>query len=133
METNLNTAGRIVDWKALGRSVSSEPAKNGAIATGKEGVIIRSSWAQTLPPLVMAPISTKPWFVVATKADIQGTQDNFAHLQAYLDAVAEKTVDHPSGKKTSWKGPLTAVPVSAIRGEGIERIPELIVGMLKNR
>ena len=132
METNFNTAGRIVDWKAFGSSVSSEPAKNGAIATGEEGVIIRSSSAQTLRPLTMAPISTKPWFVVATKADIQGTQGNFAHLQAYLDAVAEKTVDHPSGKKTSWKGPLTAVPVSAIRGEGVERIPELIVSLLKN-
>ena len=132
METNLNTAGRIVDWRAFGSSVSSEPAQNGTIATGEEGVIIRSSSAQTLPPLTMAPISTKPWFVVATKADIQGTQNNFAHLQAYLDAVVEKTVEHPSGKKTSWKGPLTAVPVSAIRGEGVERIPELIVGLLKN-
>ena len=132
METNLNTAGRIVDWKAFGSSVSSEPARNGAIATGEEGVIIRSSSAQTLPPLTMAPISTKPWFVVATKADIQGTQANFAHLQEYLNAVSEKTADHPSGKKTCWKGPLTAVPVSAIRGEGVERIPELIVGLLAN-
>ncbi|CAF9904621.1 MAG: GTPase of the mitochondrial inner membrane that associates with the large ribosomal subunit [Heterodermia speciosa] len=132
METNLSTAGKIVDWKAFGSSVSSEPAKYGAIATGEEGVIIRSSSAQKLPPLTMAPISTKPWFVVATKADIQGTQDNFARLQAYMHAVAEKTVDHPSGKKTSWKGSLTAVPVSAIRGEGVERIPELIVGLLKN-
>ena len=132
METNLNTAGRIVDWKAFGSSVSSEPVKKGAIATGDEGVIIRSSSAQILPPLTMAPISTKPWFVVATKADIQGTQDNFVRLQAYLDTVAENTVDHPSGKTTSWKGPLTAIPVSAIRGEGVERIPDLIVGLLEN-
>ncbi|KAL8793448.1 MAG: hypothetical protein Q9195_003931 [Heterodermia aff. obscurata] len=132
METNLSTASRIVDWKAFGSSVSSEPAKKGAIATGEEGIIIRSSSAQKLPPLKMAPISTKPWFVVATKADIQGAQDNFARLQAYLDAVAEKTVDHPSGKRTSWKGPLTAVPVSAIRGEGVECIPDLIVSLLKN-
>lgn len=131
-ETNLNNAGKIVEWKAFGSSVSSEPPQKGAIVTDHERVIIRSSSPQTLPPLTMAPISTKPWFVVATKADIDGTQDNFACLQAYLNAIAENTIDHPSGKKTSWKGPLTAVPVSAIRGEGVERIPEWVVGLLNS-
>lgn len=131
-ETNLNSAGKIVDWKAFGSSVLSEPSQKDAIAMDHGGVIIRSSSPQTLPPLCMAPISTKPWFVVATKADLDGTQNNFAYLQAYLNAVAENTVDHPSGKKTSWKGPLTAVPVSAIRGEGVERIPEWVVGLLND-
>ena len=30
-----------------------------------------------LPPLSLPPISSKPWFVVATKADLPGTQDHF--------------------------------------------------------
>ena len=131
-ETNINSAGKIVDWKAFGSSVSSEPSQKDAIAMDHGGVIIRSSSPQTLPPLLMAPISTKPWFVVATKADIDGTQNNFAYLQAYLNAITENTLDHPSGKKTSWKGPLTVLPVSAIRGEGVERIPEWVVGLLNN-
>lgn len=131
-EINLNSACKVVDWKAFGSSVSSEPAQSGAVATGEEGILIRSSSPHTLAPLPMAPISTKPWFVVATKADIDGTQGNFVHLQAYLDAVAKDAVDHPSGKKTSWKGPLIAVPVSAIRGEGVEQIPEWVVGLLNN-
>lgn len=130
MEINLNSVGKVVDWKAFGSVVSSEPEEGGAIATGEEGILIRSSSPQRLAPLPMAPISTKPWFVVATKADIDGTQDNFAQLQAYLKAVAKNAVDHPSGKTTSWKGPLVAVPVSAIRGEGVEQIPEWVIGLL---
>ena len=130
METNLNSVGKVVDWKAFGSVVSSEPEEGGAIAIGEEGVLIRSSSPQTLAPLPMAPISTKPWFVVATKADIDGTQDNFAQLQAYLKAVAKSAVDHPSGKTTSWTGPLVAVPVSAIRGEGVDQIPEWVIGLL---
>lgn len=132
MEVNNSSASRVVDWKAFGSSVSSEPSQKGTIATGRERVIIRSSSARTLPPLPMAPISTKPWFVVGTKADVYGSQENFAHLQAYLDVVAQNTVDHPSGKKTSWRGPLAAIPVSAVRGEGVDRIPELVVGLLNN-
>ena len=130
MEINRNSVGKVVDWKAFGSVVSSESEERSAIATGEEGVLIRSSSPQTLAPLPMAPISTKPWFVVATKADIDGTQENFAQLQAYLKAVAKNAVDHPSGKTTSWRGPLVAVPVSAIRGEGVEQIPEWVIGLL---
>ena len=131
MEVNLNSSGKIVDWKAFGSSLSSASAQDGTLTRDDEGVMIRSSSSQSLPALPMAPISTKPWFVVATKADLEGTQENFAHLQAYLEAVGKSSVDHPSGKKTSWRGPLIAVPVSAIRGEGVERIPEWVVGLLK--
>ena len=81
----------------------------------------------------MAPISTKPWFVVATKADLEGTQENFTHLQAYLEALWKSMVDHPSGKETAWRGPLAALPISAIRGEGVERIPEWVVELLEKR
>ena len=130
MECNLNSAGRFVDWKALGSSVSSEPAQRDSTTNSDDMIIIKSSPSRTLPPLPMAPISTKPWFVVATKADMDGTQDNFARLQAYLVEVAENSTTHPSGKETSWRGPLAVLPVSAIRGEGIEQIPEWVVGLL---
>ena len=130
METNMETESRIVDWKPLGNSRSSASARDGAVARNEENIIIEPSGSRSLPELPMAPISSKPWFVVATKADLEGTQENFANLQAYLDALANGTVKHPSKRKNVWKGPLAAIPVSAIRGEGVERIPEWTVGLL---
>ena len=129
-ETNSETEQRTVDWKALGSSASTASATDGALARSQENVMIKASQPQALPALWMAPISTKPWFVVATKADVEATQDNFANLQAYLDALAAGAVDHPSGRKNAWKGRLHAIPVSAIRGEGVDRIPQWTVGLL---
>lgn len=133
MEINLNSSGRMVDWKAFGSSLSSASGQDGSLAKDDEGIMIRSSSSESLPTLPMAPISTKPWLVVATKADLESTQEHFAQLRAYLEMVEKGTVDHPSGKKTSWRGPLAALPVSAIRGEGVERIPECVVGLLEER
>ena len=78
----------------------------------------------------MPPISTKPWFVVATKADLEASQDSFVKLQTYLQEVAKGEVEHPSGRKAPWKGKLAAIPVSAIRGEGVERIAEWTIQLL---
>lgn len=130
METNTQTESRLVDWKPLGNSPSSASARDGALAVANENIIIEPSGSKPLPALPMAPISSKPWFVVATKADLEGTQENFANLQAYLDALAEGAVEHPSKRKNAWRGRLAAIPVSAIRGEGVERIPEWTVGLL---
>lgn len=130
METNRETESRIVEWKAFGSSTSSATASDASVANGNEDILIEPSGSQTLPLLPMAPISSKPWFVVATKADLDGTQENFANLQAYLDALATGAVEHPCGQKNAWRGRLTAIPVSAIRGEGVERIPEWTVGLL---
>lgn len=130
METNMQTESRIVEWKALGNSTSSASARDGAVARNDENIIIEPSGSKSLPALPMAPISSKPWFVVATKADVQGTQANFAKLQAYLTTLASNSVEHPSKRKNAWKGRLAAIPVSAIRGEGVERIPEWTVGLL---
>ena len=129
-EFNHETEQRIVDWKALGSSKSSASATDVILARRQESNLINPSASQPLPALWMAPISTKPWFVVATKADVEGTRDNFANLQAYLDALATGSVDHPSGRKNAWKGRLNAIPVSAIRGEGVDRIPQWTVGLL---
>ena len=129
-ETNMQTESRIVDWKAFGSPSSSASARNGKLARNDENVIIEPSGPKSLPALPMAPISSKPWFVVATKADVEGAQANFAKLQAYLAALASGTVEHPSRRKNAWKGRLAAIPVCAIRGEGVERIPEWTVGLL---
>lgn len=130
METNIQTQSRVVEWKALGNSTSSASARDGTVARGDRNMIIVPSGSQSLPPLPMAPISSKPWFVVATKADVEGTQTNFVRLQAYLADLASDTVEHPSKRKNVWKGRLAAIPVCAIRGEGVERIPEWTVGLL---
>ena len=130
METNLQTESRVIEWKALGSSTSSASARDGTVPRNDENIIIEPSGSKLLPALPMAPISSKPWFVVATKADVEGTQANFARLQAYLVALASGTVDHPSKRQNPWKGRLAAIPVSAIQGEGVERIPEWTVGLL---
>ena len=124
METNEQTESRMVDWKPFGQSASSVAPQD------SDNIIIEASGTSRLSELPMAPISAKPWFVVATKADLEGTEQNFAHLQAYLVALTDGTVEHPCGKRNAWRGRLAAIPVSAIRGEGVERIPEWTVGLL---
>lgn len=97
---------------------------------GQESIVVDPAASRPLPALTLRPTSSKPWFVIATKADLVDTPENFASLQAYLDAVSTGAVEHPSGKKNSWRAGLRAVPVSAIRGEGVERIVDLTIGLL---
>lgn len=84
----------------------------------------------SLPPLAMPPLHTKPWFVVATKADLENTQEQYHALQEYLSAVEKGAVEHPSGHAEGWKEKVTVVPVSAIKGEGVSRIPRLVMQYL---
>ncbi|KAL8929361.1 MAG: hypothetical protein Q9172_000534 [Xanthocarpia lactea] len=134
METNARTESRMIDWKAFGSPVpAAASAQDAALANNnnnKSGFLINAPTSQQLPDLLLKPISTKPWFVVATKADLEGTQENFDHLQKYLQTVVAGDEAHPSGMKNAWRGRLAAIPVSAIRGEGIERIPEWTVSLL---
>ncbi|KAL8911111.1 MAG: hypothetical protein Q9171_003649 [Xanthocarpia ochracea] len=131
IETNARTESRMIDWKAFGSPVPpAASAQDAALANNKSGLLINAPTSQQLPDLLLKPISTKPWFVVATKADLEGTQENFAHLQKYLQTVVAGDEAHPSGMKNAWRGRLAAIPVSAIRGEGIERIPEWTVSLL---
>lgn len=85
---------------------------------------------EPLPFLPTTPISAKPWFVVASKADLPGTQDNYRKLQEYLEAVKKGTQPHPSNRKNAWKENVQAVPVSAMRAEGVEVIPQLVMDLL---
>ena len=123
-ETNEQTETRLVNWKPFGQMTSP------LFIHDQGNAIFESSGASRLPGLPIAPISAKPWFVVATKADLKDTKQNFAHLQTYLAAISEGSIEHPSGQKNPWKGRLNAIPVSAMRGEGVERIPEWTVGLL---
>ncbi len=70
--------------------------------------------------------------MVATKADLPGTQERFAELKAYLERVGNGEEAHPSGQTEPWKGTAEAVPVSAIHGHGVERIRQLTVSLLQS-
>ncbi|KAJ9640913.1 GTPase of the mitochondrial inner membrane that associates with the large ribosomal subunit [Coniosporium tulheliwenetii] len=126
-EINAETQKRLVDWKPLVNRATSEFESD---AFGDPEVFEADASEMPLPPLTLPPITSKPWFVVATKADLPETQDNFASLQSYLAAVRDGTVAHPSGKKNAWKDRPSAVPVSAIKAEGVERIPAVVVDLL---
>jgi GTP-binding protein len=75
-------------------------------------------------------IAGKPWFVVATKADLANTKENFAELRKYLVEVSEGREPHPSAQKNGWCRSIEAIPVSAINGHGTKRIIEWTVGLL---
>ncbi|MCJ1408852.1 GTPase of the mitochondrial inner membrane that associates with the large ribosomal subunit [Ptychographa xylographoides] len=128
-ETNTDTEHRIVNWQAFGSSVASSSPEDAEVQTGDEGVIFNAG-SQKLPPLQMPPISSKPWFVVGTKADLMSSQENFATLEAYMKSISKGTAELPSGKRNGWKGQLAVLPVSAIRGEGVDRIKEWTIALL---
>lgn len=127
-EINEETEQRIVDWTGFSGGSSSR-APNPFDEDG-EGMIIHPEPSRTLEPLKLPPISSKPWFVVATKADKEGTQEEFANLRAYLQAVEVGDILHPSGRANGWRNRLAALPVCALRGEGVSRIPEWTAALL---
>ena len=127
-ELNEETEQRIVDWTGFGGGSSSR-APNPFDEDG-EGMIIHPEPSRTLEPLKLSPISSKPWFVVATKADKEGTQEEFANLRAYLQTVEVGDIPHPSGRANGWKNRLAALPVCALRGEGVSRIREWTAALL---
>ncbi|KAI5463464.1 P-loop containing nucleoside triphosphate hydrolase protein [Mariannaea sp. PMI_226] len=75
-------------------------------------------------------IAAKPWFVVATKADLAGTQENFKKLKDYLDSITAGETPHPTGVEQAWVKNCTAIPVSAINNQGVDRIVHWTVGLL---
>ena len=103
-----------------------------ALANRQETIVVNSggpSFDNLLAPQVPS-IASKPWFVVATKADLPGTQERFAALKEYLDRVNEGEEVHPSGQEKAWEGMVEVIPVSAINGHGVKRITEWTVGLL---
>jgi len=75
-------------------------------------------------------IASKPWFVVATKGDLPGTQENYKELREYLDSITRGDAPHPSGIEDGWTENCVAIPVSAINGHGVDRIVHWTVGLL---
>jgi GTP-binding protein len=102
-----------------------------ALANRQETIVINSGPTIDNPLAPELPsIADKPWFVVATKADLEGTQENYQNLKKYLERVNNGEEPHPSGQKNVWPKRVEAIPVSAINGHGVEKITEWIVGLL---
>lgn len=99
-----------------------------------------SRWAQDWPIHAEYPsapetpkglhIAAKPWYVVATKGDVPDTQQNFKELREYLTRVTNGDEPHPSGVDGAWVKDCAAIPVSAIKGQGVDRIIHWTVGLL---
>lgn len=147
IQTNIESEHRLVTWKPPGKK-SSSPSSSHSHPYSPTHTIINPTTDETqthiivpppssdgsLPETPLAPISSKAWFVVATKADLEGTQDNFKKLETYLEGVTTGAIEHPGGRemKNAWSGEVRALPVSAIRGEGVERIPVWTLGLLRS-
>ncbi|KAM3425084.1 hypothetical protein BST61_g7050 [Cercospora zeina] len=114
-----------VAYEPLGSSAVSGPTEYGDDTTGLDPTAGRH-----LPPLALPPISSKPWLVVATKADLPRTQENFQMLQEYLRRVQDGDEEHPSGKQNAWRKSLYSVPVSAINKQGVDTLPEILLRLL---
>lgn len=109
---------------------TSTPGHDDPFAEGEMVDNLIAPDGRTLPPLSLPPITSKPWFVVATKADLPHTQENFSKLQSYLRDVQSGQQEHPSGKQNAWRKTLYSLPVSAINKEGVSGLPEIILGLL---
>jgi GTP-binding protein len=102
-----------------------------ASANRSESIVVNSGPNFETPMTPQVPsIAGKPWFVVATKADLPETKENFENLKAYLDILSAGECEHPSGQKEFWRKKIEAIPISAINGHGVESITEWTVGLL---
>jgi GTP-binding protein len=124
-ELNAETERRMVTYRPAGRSTPPSDASD----------ILDSPHLdpspKPLPFLTTTPISSKPWFVVATKADLPDTQANFEALSNYLEEVSKGAQPHPSNRKHAWRRNVQTVPISAILGEGVQVIPQLVMDLLE--
>ncbi|RDL35811.1 putative mitochondrial GTPase 2 [Venustampulla echinocandica] len=102
-----------------------------ALNNRQETIIVNTGPTFDSPLAPQVPsIAGKPWFVVATKADLPETRENFEKLQIYLDAVGKGECEHPSGQKNFWDQKVEAIPISAINGHGTNKITDWVVDLL---
>ncbi|KAF8477377.1 P-loop containing nucleoside triphosphate hydrolase protein [Kalaharituber pfeilii] len=78
-------------------------------------------YSHELMPSKREKITLKPWFVIANKADLPGTEGRFLELMNYV-----KELEHVHNRQ------FAVVPVSAMRGEGVEAAVEVMKGLLDN-
>jgi GTP-binding protein len=98
----------------------------------EETIILNPKPDRIMTPLTApSAISAKPWFVVATKADLDGTEENFTQLREYLTRVERGEEEHPSAKPNAWRKTMYGVPVSAMKREGVEGVAEAMVNLLR--
>ena len=136
-EQRIEASGELVHWSPLDSDIggSSSTPKGDTDRyedelTIQDGAISPHLPSRVLPALSLPPISSKPWFVLATKADLPDTQQNFLELRQYLAAVADSSTPHPSGRKNAWRKRIHCIPISAIRAEGVETIKEAVIELL---
>lgn len=117
---------RLVEWKAF------EPAPTPVVRNHDDDhtMIFPPPSKGDLPALGVAPMYAKPWFVVATKADLPNTQQNFLNLKNYIEQVEKGKEMHPGGRKNGWREKLCAIPVSAMNKQGTNKIAEWTAALL---
>ncbi|KAL1303939.1 hypothetical protein AAFC00_000391 [Neodothiora populina] len=120
-----NTIVKYAPMGAIEKPATTEPDES-----GNSSVLFDPTRDRELPPLELEPISSKPWMVIATKADKEDTHENFERLRSYLKDVQGGKVEHPGGRQNAWKKKLYAVPISAIRAEGVQSIPSIVLDLL---
>jgi GTP-binding protein len=126
--------GRELNAETERRTMTYQPANMTQPSSPASGLVdspVLNPSPEPLPFLSSTPISSKPWFVVATKADVPDTQLNYEALQHYLEQVKSRAQPHPSNRKHAWTRSPQAVPVSAINAEGVEVIPQLVMDLLE--
>lgn len=128
VEINEQTQAAAVEWTGFGQAPDS--AAPAAVNEDGEAMLLYPEPSRQLEPLKLPPVSAKPWYVIATKADKEGTQDAFRDLQAYVAGVESGRVPHPAGGQNAWKIRIATIPVSALNGEGTDRIAHWTAGLL---
>lgn len=127
-EINEQSQAAAVEWTSFGQN----PTNTTSGLTDEDGqeMITFPESNRYLEPLKIPPISAKAWYVIATKADKEGTQDAFRQLQDYIAAVESGKIAHPSGEKNAWRIRIATIPVSALNGEGTDKIAQWTAGLL---
>jgi len=146
-ELNEQTETRAVSWSPFDTSrdtAGSSSSTRGKVFTEDGEAIsvfpppspssrgIAGGAHRVLEPLRFPPISSKPWLVIATKADKDAavTQSEFLALRDYVASVEKGTVPHPSGKENAWRQACATIPVSAINGQGVDKVMRFTAGLL---
>ena len=117
-------AAERIEWDDDGERASRNNAK------WAEGRIMVADFPPAPANITGLTIAAKPWFVVATKGDKDGTQENFQKLKRYMNEVTAGSKPHPSGFEGAWTKDCAAIPVSAINGHAVDRILHWTVGLL---
>ena len=131
---DLSRGGVVDALKALWREVGEyETIRNQEInAETERRISVERLETRGCPlPTMAPPITSKPWLVLATKADRPGTEQAFESLKEYVSQVRDGSENHPSQQRNAWKKRPFVIPISAIRNEGVERIPGRIIELLE--